>query len=76
MIELPSMFAMASPPQGATGPAWVQFVPFALIAAIFYFIILLPMRRRQAKVKQFQESLKLGDKVVTTSGIYLSLIHI
>ena len=28
------------------------------------------MRRRQRKVQEFQSSLKVGDKVVTTSGIY------
>jgi len=66
----PSMiFAMAQP-TGERPSLLLQFLPFALILGIFYFIILLPMRRRQAKVKQFQESLKLGDKVVTTSGIY------
>ena len=47
-----------------------QFLPFALILGIFYFLILLPMKRRQKKVQEFQESLKVGDKIVTTSGIY------
>jgi len=28
------------------------------------------MKRRQKKVQEFQEALKVGDKVVTTSGIY------
>lgn len=48
----------------------IQFLPFAIILAIFYFLILMPMKRRQKKIQQFQESLKVGDKVVTTSGIY------
>jgi preprotein translocase subunit YajC len=46
------------------------FLPFALILAIFYFLILMPMQRRQKKVQEFQEALKAGDKIVTTSGIY------
>ena len=41
-----------------------------MILGIFYFIILLPMRRKQRKIQDFQSSLKVGDKVVTTSGIY------
>ena len=49
---------------------WLQFVPFAIILAIFYLLILLPMKRRQAKIQQFQEALKVGDRIVTTSGIY------
>lgn len=64
-----TFLAMAQP-SGTTPALLVQFLPFALILAIFYFIILLPMRRRQRKVQEFQSSLKVGDKVVTTSGIY------
>ena len=48
----------------------LQFVPFALVLAIFYFLILMPMQRRQKKVQEFQSSLKVGDKIVTTGGIY------
>jgi preprotein translocase subunit YajC len=60
-------FAMASADGGSP---WLQLVPFALVLAIFYFIILLPMRRKQQKVQQFLDSLKVGDKVITTGGIY------
>ena len=60
--------AMAAPGQ-SPGGLW-QFLPFALILAIFYFLILLPMKKRQKKVQEFQSALKVGDKIVTTSGIY------
>jgi len=73
VFGLPAVFAMAPSTQGATGPVWVQFLPFALILAIFYFIILMPMRKRQKKVAEFREALKVGDKIVTTSGIYGSI---
>jgi preprotein translocase subunit YajC len=63
------MVAMAAPGQGAPS-AWVQLMPFALVLAIFYFIILMPMKRRQQKVATFLEGLKEGDKVVTSGGIY------
>jgi preprotein translocase subunit YajC len=46
------------------------FLPFVLIIGIFYFLILMPMQKRQKKVQEFQDSLKAGDKIVTTSGIY------
>jgi preprotein translocase subunit YajC len=61
------IIATASPGQPA---GWIQFLPFAIILAIFYFLILLPMKRRQKKIQEFQQSLKVGDKVITTSGIY------
>jgi preprotein translocase subunit YajC len=61
------VFAMASAGQP---PGWAQFVPFAFILAIFYFLILMPMKRRQKKIQEFQAALKVGDKVVTTGGMY------
>ena len=30
----------------------------------------MPMQRRQKKVQEFQGALKVGDKIVTTGGIY------
>ena len=61
-------FAMQLNAEG--GSALLQLVPFALILAIFYFIILLPSRRRQQKVQEFLENLKENDRVITTGGIY------
>jgi preprotein translocase subunit YajC len=49
---------------------WLTLVPYALILGIFYFIILLPMKRKQQKVQQFLANLKVGDRVITTGGIY------
>ena len=48
----------------------IQFLPFAMILAIFYLMVLMPMRKRQRKVQEFQAALKPGDRVVTTGGIY------
>ena len=67
--QISTLFAMAQP-QGSQPSFLISLMPFVLILVIFYFIILLPMRRRQQKVQEFQAALKVGDKVVTTSGIY------
>lgn len=62
------LFAMGAAPEG--GSMWVQFVPFAIVLAIFYFIILLPMKRKQQKVQRFLDNLKVNDRIVTTGGIH------
>jgi preprotein translocase subunit YajC len=62
------IFAMGAASEG--GSTWLQLVPFVLVLAIFYFIILLPMKRKQQKVQEFLDRLKVGDRVVTTGGIY------
>jgi preprotein translocase subunit YajC len=67
--------AFTAPPDGGASP-WVQLIPFALVLGIFYFIILMPMRRRQKKVDEFIGSLKVGDKVVTTGGLYGSITRV
>ena len=67
-IDVGTVFAMAATPDG--GSPWLQLLPFALVLGIFYFIILLPMRRKQQKVQHFLTALKVGDRVITTGGIY------
>ena len=65
----PFLLAMAAPQQGAPNP-WLQLIPFALILGIFYFVMVLPMRKRQQKVQAFLAALKVGDKIITTGGMY------
>ena len=65
------------PAMGSQGQAnLVQFLPFVIILVIFYVLILLPMKRRQKRIEEFQQALKAGDKVVTTSGIYGQITRI
>jgi len=54
----------------------IQFLPFAMILAIFYFLIFQPMKKRQQKIVEFQSGLKVGDKIVTTGGIYGSITRL
>jgi preprotein translocase subunit YajC len=70
VFKAPAFVVAMTPPPGDGSPAWVSFIPFAMILAIFYFVILMPMRKRQKKVADFQTALKVGDKVITTAGIY------
>ena len=62
------VFAMGVPLEG--GSPWLQLVTFVLVLGIFYFIILLPMKRKQKKVQEFLDNLKVGYRVITTGGIH------
>ena len=68
------ILALSSPGQQVS--PLVQLIPFALVLAIFYFVILLPMKNRQKKVQDFLSALKEGDKIVTTGGIFGSIVKI
>jgi preprotein translocase subunit YajC len=76
MINLESLIALAAPAQGGSASPWLQLVPFFLVLAIFYFIILLPMRKRQQKVQAFLAALKVNDRVITSGGIYGTITKI
>ena len=66
------LLALSASPGQPVSPL-IQLVPFALVLAIFYFVILLPMKKRQKKVQEFLGALKVGDKVVTSGGLYGSI---
>jgi preprotein translocase subunit YajC len=74
-LGFPMVLAMGTPAPGAPS-AWVQLLPFVLVVGIFYFVILLPMKRRQQKVQAFLSALKVGDRIVTTGGLYGTITRI
>jgi len=45
-------------------------VPFLIVFGIYYAIVILPTRRTQKKTQEMIDNLKVGDKVITTGGIY------
>ena len=57
--------------QTAEQPNIIGFaLPFLLILGIYYLIVIMPTRRSQKKVQDMIENLRVGDKVITNSGIY------
>ena len=54
--------------QSALGPV-IQLLPFLLIFGVFYFLIILPQRKRQQQLQTTIAALKAGDKIITTGGI-------
>lgn len=49
---------------------WVSLLPMVAIFAIFYFLLIWPVRKRQKTLQKLVDNLKRGDKVVTNGGIY------
>jgi preprotein translocase subunit YajC len=57
--------------QTAEQPSIISLaLPFLLVFGIYYVIVILPTRRNQKKAQEMIENLKVGDKVITTGGIY------
>lgn len=54
---------------GATG-ALIQFAPIVAIGLVFYFLVIAPANKQRKKTQEMISSLKKGDRVITTGGIY------
>lgn len=48
----------------------MNMLPFVAMLIVLYFFIIRPQVTKQKKEKKFQETIKKGSKVVTTSGIH------
>ena len=46
-----------------------QFIPLILIFVIFYFFLIRPQQKKVKEHKLMIESIKRGDKVITSGGI-------
>ena len=64
------LFAAQSP----AGNGLIAFLPLAIIMVIFYVLLILPAQRRQKKTQSMLSELKTGDKVVTTGGLYGTIV--
>ena len=56
-------------PQGSLG-FFTALLPFVLVFVIFYVLIIMPQRKRQKKHLSMVEQLKPGDRIITSGGIY------
>ncbi len=56
----------------ATGQsnALITFLPLILVFVVFYFFMIRPQMKKQKEMNSYRSSLKKGDKVITTGGIY------
>ncbi|OGW64280.1 MAG: preprotein translocase subunit YajC [Nitrospirae bacterium RIFCSPLOWO2_02_FULL_62_14] len=71
-MKVPGSVAWAQGSGGGGGMpgTLVSLVPFVLIFVLFYFLLIQPQQKRQKQQKGMLESLKKGDKVITSSGIW------
>ncbi len=47
-----------------------QFLPFILMFVVIYFFMIRPQQKKAKQEKQFEADLKVGDKIITKSGIH------
>lgn len=55
---------------GGTAALVANILPIAAIGLVFYFIVLAPANKQRKKTQEMLSSLKKGDQILTTGGIY------
>ncbi|MBI2000829.1 MAG: preprotein translocase subunit YajC [candidate division NC10 bacterium] len=59
---------------GAPGGSFSVFVPLLLMFAVFYFLLIRPQQKKTRQHQEMLKSLKVGDRVVTTGGLYGTIV--
>lgn len=64
---------------GGEAGGWFGPVTILMYAAVFgavYFLLIRPQKKRDKAVREMQASLKVGENIVTTGGLYGTIISI
>jgi preprotein translocase subunit YajC len=64
--EPPAPLPQAAP----AGNFWIQIAPFVAIGLLFYFMLIRPQGREQARRREMLKAVKRTDRVLTNSGIF------
>jgi preprotein translocase subunit YajC len=76
-MSMMSSLATVSLLAQGTGPGGLMaFAPLLIIMVIFYVLLILPAQRRQKKTQGMLNALKNGDKVVTSGGLFGTIVGI
>ncbi|MFH1336516.1 MAG: preprotein translocase subunit YajC [Candidatus Zixiibacteriota bacterium] len=74
-IMVETVYAMGqSGGGGGQSGGLTAFLPLILIVVVFYFLLIRPQQKKQKEHKNMVTSLRKGDKVVTSSGIFGTIV--
>jgi preprotein translocase subunit YajC len=72
MIE--TAYAVGTQGGGGQGGGIAAFLPFIAMIVILYFLLIRPQQKRQKEHKTMLTTLRKGDKVVTNSGMFGTIV--
>jgi len=62
--------------QASGGGDWTFLLMMVAIFAIMWIFMIMPQQKKQKKIREFQNSLQEGSKIVTGGGIYGTVRHV
>jgi preprotein translocase subunit YajC len=79
MSNLAFVYLMGQPAAGtAAGQPnpMMTFLPLILVFVVFYFFLIRPQMKKQKDMTNYRNTLKKGDKIITTGGIYGRVVEV
>jgi preprotein translocase subunit YajC len=79
MYATPAILQVIGPAAGGGGDIkdmLIQFAPFALIAVLFYFMLIRPQQQRAKEHREAIGAIKRGDTVVLSSGLIGKVVRV
>lgn len=67
-------YAMGPTPGGGSPGGISVFIPLLLMFAVFYFLLIRPQQKKTRQHQDLLKSLKVGDRVVTTGGLFGTIV--
>jgi preprotein translocase subunit YajC len=74
LAALPLLFAQNAQGGAASPSPWSTLLPLLPIPVLFYFLMIRPKQLEDRKRQAMIDALKKNDKVITTAGIYGTVV--
>ncbi len=69
-----SILLQAGPPGGAGGAS--TLIMIGMMVIVFYFFMIRPQMKKAKTEKQFKETIKEGDKIITIGGVHGKILEV
>ena len=70
-----NMYLLAASSSKGSSPLTL-LLPFILIIAVFYFLLMRPQRNRQRRIQETQSAITPGQRIRTTAGMYGTVVAV
>jgi len=76
LFELTAYAAPTAAPAQGTGSMLSAFLPFILIIAVMYFLMIRPQKKKDKLKQEMLSQLIVGDKILTIGGIHGKIVSV
>lgn len=66
----------ASTEPTASNPVFTLIIPLAIMFVLLYFMAIRPQKKKEQEMKDMQNSLQVGDEIVTSGGIVGMIVRV